>query len=100
MKINGRIHLTFKKLSEALGLPDNIEIEMISCSPEDMATNYFTVHLFDANRPELPLGNIPPYLECLSLELDATQEARAGAVSAVVSLYRKMSGETVGQKES
>jgi hypothetical protein len=87
VKINGRIRVTFAELGEALGLPESIIVEMVTCPPDDMDANYFTIHVFDESSPESLPGNASPYLEHIMLSLDATQEARRKVVAAVMELH-------------
>ena len=93
MKINGKIYITFKELSEALGLSDNIEVQLVSAEPSEVARGQFMVWFCDSSKSELPKGNEAPTFAELMLFKEETRKARRKAVRAIAGLWRQLKGD-------
>lgn len=88
MTINGKIIVAFEELPGLLGLPDDISIEMISCSPDDVAGGAFIVHIHKPElREMLPLEHAP-FLQDEQGDMEMTATARREAVAVIMRLYR------------
>lgn len=80
MKINGKIYVTFEELAEALGLPDDIEVRLVSAEPLEVARGVFTVWFCDPETPELDEGcEAPVFAEFMRYKRE-TREARCEAI--------------------
>lgn len=89
MKINGKIYVTLEGMSEALGLPSDIEVSLVSAEPSEVARGMFTVWFCDPSKPELLEGDMAPTFAELMLLKRETRTARRRAVRAIADLWRE-----------
>lgn len=80
MKINGKIYVTFDELSEALGLPSDIEVRLVSAEPSEVAREMFTVWFCDPEIPDLDEGCEAPVFAEFMLFKRETREIRHEAI--------------------
>lgn len=93
MKTNGKIYVTFNELSEALGLPSDIEVRLVSAEPADVTREVFVVWFYDPSSPQLPEGNDAGIFAELMMFKEETRRARYKAVRAIAGLWRQLRGE-------
>lgn len=92
MKINGKIYVTFDELSEALGLPSDIEVRLVSADPQGLAREVLTVWFCDPSKPELLEGDEVSTFAELMMFKEETRRARRKAVGAIAGLWRQLRG--------
>lgn len=93
MKINGKIYVTFDELAEALGLPSDIEVRLVSAELSEVARGVFTVWFCDPSKPELLEGDVTPTFAELMMYKEETREARCKAIKAIAGLWRQLRGD-------
>jgi hypothetical protein len=82
VKINGKLYVTFKELAKLLGLPDDIMVEGVSCSLDDMAGGAFMIHVHNPQYFEIEPLEHAPILHREQQKINDTRDVRCRVAQA------------------